>query len=59
MYLLALNPTDSVTEGFIPAARRLGLAVTVLTDQPEAHRALYPDIELLACDVHDFHAVIS
>ncbi|NUK50041.1 ATP-grasp domain-containing protein [Streptomyces lunaelactis] len=59
MYLLALNPTDSVTEGFIPAARRLGLAVTVLTDQPEAHRALYPDIELLACDVRDFHAVIS
>lgn len=34
MYLLALNPTDSVTEGFLPAAARLGLDVTILTDQP-------------------------
>ena len=36
LYLLALNPTDSVTEGFLPAAARLGLDVTVLTDQPDA-----------------------
>jgi biotin carboxylase len=59
MYLLALNPTDSVTEGFLPAARRLGLDVTVLTDQPEAHRAVCPDIEIMECDVRDFRAVIT
>lgn len=62
LYLLALNPTDSVTEGFLPAARRLGLRVTVLTDQPGAHRAVHgadPDLELLECDVRDFRAVVS
>ncbi|WLW49919.1 ATP-grasp domain-containing protein [Streptomyces sp. SX92] len=59
LYLLALNPTDSVTEGFLPAAARLGLDVTVLTDQPDAHRAAYPDAEILECDVRDFRAVIT
>ncbi|MGI5400773.1 ATP-grasp domain-containing protein [Streptomyces sp. CA-135486] len=59
MYLIALNPTDSVTDGFIPAAARLGLDVTVLTDQPEAHRRVCPDAEILQCDVHDFRAVIA
>ncbi|MEW2402391.1 ATP-grasp domain-containing protein [Streptomyces sp. NPDC046862] len=59
LYLLALNPTDSVTEGFLPAAARLGLDVTVLTDQPDAHRRTYPDIEILECDVRDFRAVIT
>lgn len=59
LYLLALNPTDSVTEGFLPAAARLGLYVTVLTDQPDAHRATYPDAEILECDVRDVRAVIT
>ncbi|MBD9725340.1 ATP-grasp domain-containing protein [Streptomyces caniscabiei] len=62
LYLLALNPTDSVTEGFLPAAARLGLDVTLLTDQPDAHRAAYPDrpgMEVLACDVRDHRAVIT
>ncbi|MFF3378868.1 acetyl-CoA carboxylase biotin carboxylase subunit family protein [Streptomyces sp. NPDC002680] len=59
LYLLALNPTDSVTEGFLPAAARLGLDVTVLTDQPDAHRAMYPDVEILECDVRDFRAVVT
>ncbi|GCB43523.1 acetyl-CoA carboxylase biotin carboxylase subunit family protein [Streptomyces sp. NL15-2K] len=59
LYLLALNPTDSVTEGFLPAAARLGLDVTVLTDQPDAHRTRYPDVEILECDVRDFRAVIT
>ncbi|MER7047073.1 ATP-grasp domain-containing protein [Streptomyces jumonjinensis] len=63
MYVLALNPTDSVTEGFLPAARRLGLRVTLLTDQPGAHRERYrrihPAVEILECEVRDFHAVIS
>ncbi|WP_149826589.1 ATP-grasp domain-containing protein [Streptomyces tailanensis] len=62
LYLLALNPTDSVTEGFLPAAARLGLDVTVLTDQPDVHRTTYtryPDIEILECDVRDFRAVVT
>ncbi|GAA1503316.1 ATP-grasp domain-containing protein [Streptomyces synnematoformans] len=59
LYLLARNPTDSVTDGFLPAARRLGLDVTVLTDQPAAHRRRAPEPETLGCDVRDFRAVIS
>ncbi|MET9514527.1 ATP-grasp domain-containing protein [Streptomyces sp. NPDC002994] len=59
MYLLALNPTDSVTEGFLPAARRLGIDITLLTDQPEPHRRRAPDIEILECDVRDYRAVIT
>lgn len=59
LYLLALNPTDSVTEGFLPAAARLGLDVTVLTDQPAAHRRTCPDIDVLECDVRDFRAVVA
>lgn len=69
LHLLALNPTDSVTEGFLPAAARLGLAVTLLTDQPEAHeRALarhaaaggtLPELTVVRCAVRDFREVIS
>ncbi|MEU0843463.1 ATP-grasp domain-containing protein [Streptomyces sp. NPDC005962] len=70
MHLLALNPTDSVTEGFLPAAARLGLAVTLLTDQPEAHERAYARhaahggrlpaaLDVAACDVRDFREVIS
>ncbi|MFD4717338.1 acetyl-CoA carboxylase biotin carboxylase subunit family protein [Streptomyces sp. NPDC058423] len=59
LYLLALNPTDSVTEGFLPAARRLGLDVTLLTDRPADHRAAHRDVEVLECDVRDFRAVVS
>ncbi|WP_217196971.1 ATP-grasp domain-containing protein [Streptomyces buecherae] len=69
LHLLAVNPTDSVTEGFLPAAARLGCAVTVLTDQPAAHERAYdryaatggtlPELTYLACDVTDFRAVIA
>lgn len=61
LYVLARNPTDSVTEGFLPAAHGLGLDVTLLTDQPDAHRLREkPDsLEILECDVRDFRAVIS
>ncbi|MEU8974411.1 ATP-grasp domain-containing protein [Streptomyces monashensis] len=59
LYLLALNPTDSVTEGFLPAAARLGLDVTVLTDRPDSHRRTHPDTEVLECDVRDHHAVVT
>ncbi|MER7581462.1 ATP-grasp domain-containing protein [Kitasatospora sp. NPDC097691] len=64
LYLLALNPTDSVTTGFLPAAARLGLDVTVLTDCAEPHRQAYATLpfaapEVLECDVRDFRAVVS
>lgn len=57
LYLLALKPTDSVTGGFLPAARALGCDVTILTDRPERH----PDTaaEVLRCDVRDARAVID
>ncbi|MFD9544643.1 acetyl-CoA carboxylase biotin carboxylase subunit family protein [Streptomyces sp. NPDC060022] len=61
-YLLALNPTDSVISGFLPAAGRLGLSVTLLTDQPGAYGppgALGPDVEVAACEVRDHRAVIT
>lgn len=35
--LVASKPTDSVIYGILPAAARLGLAVVLLTDQPEEH----------------------
>ncbi|MFC7647912.1 acetyl-CoA carboxylase biotin carboxylase subunit family protein [Streptosporangium lutulentum] len=57
LYLTALKPTDSVTDGFLPAARALGCDVTILTDRPEHHR--HPGIEVLGCDVRDARAVID
>ncbi|MEV5237960.1 siderophore biosynthesis protein [Streptomyces cinnamoneus] len=67
LYLLALPPTDSVTEGYLPAAARLGLDVTLLTDAPEAHRRAYegrggdawPRIDIVPCEVRDFREVIA
>ncbi|MEV0532921.1 ATP-grasp domain-containing protein [Kitasatospora sp. NPDC050463] len=63
LYLLALNPTDSVTQGFLPAAARLGLDVTVLTDHAEPHRRAYAALatapEVVECDVRDFREVIG
>ncbi|MFD0273050.1 acetyl-CoA carboxylase biotin carboxylase subunit family protein [Kitasatospora sp. NPDC127111] len=63
LYLLALNPTDSVTHGFLPAAARLGLDVTVLTDHAEPHRRDYarlePAPEVVECEVRDFREVIG
>ncbi|GII80917.1 carboxylate--amine ligase [Sphaerisporangium rufum] len=55
LYLTALNPTDSVTGGFLPAARALGCEVTVLTDRPDR----YPDVEALRVDVRDARAVVD
>ncbi len=62
--LVALNPTDSVTEGFLPAAAALDLRVTLLTDQPGAHRRAYaghpcPPAEIVACAVRDPFAIID
>ncbi|MBP2707608.1 siderophore biosynthesis protein [Microbispora sp. RL4-1S] len=55
LYLTTLNPTDSVTSGFLPAAARLGWDVTILTDQPDR----YPGFETMAADVRDHRAVID
>ncbi|MBW3086825.1 hypothetical protein KEM60_03054 [Austwickia sp. TVS 96-490-7B] len=57
--LLALNPTDSVTHGFLPAAAALGLTVTLLTDQPDAHLVTDGDVTVVGCDVRDHRAVID
>lgn len=57
LYLTALRPTDSVTDGFLPAAHALGCDVTILTDQPERHVAT--GAEVLHCDVRDARAVID
>ncbi|MFV2101064.1 ATP-grasp domain-containing protein [Micromonospora sp. LOL_024] len=35
LYLTALNPTDAVLDGLLPAADSLGVPVTVLTDRPD------------------------
>ncbi len=63
LYLLALNPTNSVTQGFLPAAARLGLAVTVLTDCVEEHQKDYAGLEfapeVLECEVRDHREVIG
>lgn len=63
MYLLARNLTDSFRLGFLPAAARLDLTITVLTDHPEEHAgvggSLGIHIDVQACDVRDFHAVIT
>ncbi|MBF8193564.1 siderophore biosynthesis protein [Nonomuraea sp. K274] len=53
LYLTALKPTDSVTDGFLPAARALGCEVTILTDRPERHPYA------VACDVTDARALID
>jgi len=66
LVILAHVPTDSVNEGFIPAARRLGLRIILLTDHVAAHRAHFsqsgpatqPD-EIHACDVFNPLAVIG
>lgn len=62
--LLAVNPTDSVTHGFLPAARALGLDVVLLTDQPAEHHAAYaghaaPPKEIIGCAVRDFREIIG
>ncbi|WP_280840084.1 ATP-grasp domain-containing protein [Micromonospora sp. A200] len=64
LFLTALNATDAVTEGFLPAAARLGLPVVILTDQPDPHIAAYsdhayPPEAVVACAVRDGREVID
>ncbi|ROT32318.1 acetyl-CoA carboxylase biotin carboxylase subunit family protein [Micromonospora sp. HM5-17] len=58
LYLTALNPTDAVLDGFLPAAARLGLPVTVLTDQPAAWPER-PGVTVVGADVRDVRAVLD
>ncbi|AVT30421.1 siderophore biosynthesis protein [Plantactinospora sp. BC1] len=62
LYLTALNPTDSVLDGFLPAAARLGLPVTVLTDQPAAwptSTERRSGAEVVGADVRDVRGVLD
>ncbi|MEU7608366.1 siderophore biosynthesis protein [Micromonospora sp. NPDC049204] len=54
--LTALNPTDAVLEGFLPAAASLGLSATVLTDRPAEWPA---DAPVTRCAVRDAAAVVA
>jgi biotin carboxylase len=66
LILLTHVATESVNDGFLPAARRLGLSTVLLTDQAEAHRQYfsqsglpaYPEA-IIACDVFNPLAVIE
>jgi biotin carboxylase len=66
LILLSHTLTDAVNDGFIPAAKALGLTVTLFTDCAQAHReyfaktglAAYPE-EIIACDVFNPIAVID
>lgn len=60
LVILAGKVTDSVTCGFLPAAARLGLRVTVLTDRPADHRGRYgPDVTVTGCRVTDYREVVD
>ena len=56
LFLTALNPTDAVLEGFLPAAAALDLSVTILTDQPDRWP---PGTPVLGCTVRDPAAVVA
>ncbi|MEV4117978.1 siderophore biosynthesis protein [Micromonospora sp. NPDC049645] len=56
LYLTALNPTDAVLEGLLPAAASLGLSATVLTDRPADWPAYVP---VARCAVRDPAAVVA
>jgi biotin carboxylase len=57
LYLTAVNPTDAVTRGFLPAAAKRGLAVVLLTDQPDRHH--YAGVEVRHCQVRDAGAIAA
>jgi biotin carboxylase len=57
LVVLATVATEAVLDGFLPAARRLGLPVLLLTDRPDSWPAM--DVEVRACDVHEPRAVLD
>lgn len=66
LIILAREPGDAITHGYLPAARRLGLRVVLLTDRIDAQRAHFaaravpdsPDA-MIACEVGDSLQVIG
>jgi biotin carboxylase len=66
LVILAHVPTDAINDGFIPAARRLGLRIVVVTDHADAHRRHFsrngvadrPD-EIVGCDVFNPLSVLG
>ncbi|MEU5988438.1 siderophore biosynthesis protein [Spirillospora sp. NPDC047418] len=61
VHLVAGKATDSVTYGFLPAAARLGLDVTLLTDRPARYRSGPHAFggPVVECDVSDFRDIIA
>ncbi|WP_436789954.1 ATP-grasp domain-containing protein [Yinghuangia sp. YIM S10712] len=64
LHLVALNPTDSVTAGFLPAAAELGGEVTLFTDRAAPHTSAYAGsaaapARIVECDVRDFRALVA
>ncbi|TDC63220.1 ATP-grasp domain-containing protein [Actinomadura sp. GC306] len=57
LHLVAGKATDSVTHGFLPAAARLGLDVTLLTDRPAAAHGFGGPV--VDCGVADFREIIA
>ncbi|WP_220181568.1 ATP-grasp domain-containing protein [Dermatophilus congolensis] len=53
-YLLARNPNHSLTHGYLPAAHRLGLHTTILTDHPPT-----TNTRIINCNVLNHHDVIA
>ncbi len=51
LILLTHVPTESVNDGFLPAARNLGLSPILLTDQAEAHRQHWKTLVLSHSDM--------
>ncbi|HZV98569.1 MAG TPA: ATP-grasp domain-containing protein [Methylophilaceae bacterium] len=66
LIIIAHVPTDAINEGFMPAAKALGLSIILLTDCAQTHRehfvqaglVAYPD-EIIACDVFNPMAIID
>ncbi|MFJ9854827.1 siderophore biosynthesis protein [Streptomyces sp. NPDC101150] len=43
VFVTAMGPTRTISEGLLAAAERMGLSVVVLTNQPHAHHVAYAD----------------
>src|SRR5690606_16611133 len=57
LYLVAGKAPDSVTRGFLPAAARLGLDVTLLRDRSGAAHG--SGGRVVACDVFDCREIVA
>ncbi|MBO3155177.1 ATP-grasp domain-containing protein, partial [Dermatophilus congolensis] len=57
-YLLARNPNHSLTHGYLPAAHRLGLNTTILTDHPNDYTPT-TNTRIINCNVLNHHDVIT